>query len=408
MRVAGNKPDIRFGRTVKTPTGPSLSRIKILRTAMAAHSPLPRISTTRSPRREAALRQPCFPFGVPSPKLRGTPHRLASTLQHEPSGKRPLSETVIPRRSAVAESATFAILAAISFSHLLNDMIQSLVPAIYPLLKSSFALNFAQIGLIQLTFQVTASLLQPVVGIYTDRHPLPYSTAMGMGFTLIGLLLLSVAPSFPVLLAAAALVGLGSSVFHPESSRVARMASGGRHGLAQSLFQVGGNAGSAMGPLLAAFIVVPHGRSSVAWFSLVALLAIVVLSRVGHWYRDLRRLAQAKRRAAPGHPALSRSTIVFSLAILMLLIFSKYFYLASLNSYYTFYLIHKFHLSVQAAQLHLFVFLAAVALGTIIGGPVGDRFGRKCVIWFSILGVLPFTLMLPGANLFWTGVLFPL
>ena len=316
-----------------------------------------------------------------------------------------MSENIIARPRAATQGTTFAILAAISFSHLLNDMIQSLVPAIYPLLKSSFSLTFAQVGLIQLTFQVTASLLQPVVGIYTDRHPLPYSTAMGMGFTLVGLVLLSVAPSFPVLLVAAALVGMGSSVFHPGSSRVARMASGGRHGLAQSLFQVGGNAGSAMGPLLAAFIVVPLGRPSVAWFSLVALLAIIVLSRVGHWYREQRRRTQAKRKAGIIHPTLAPSKIAFSLAILMLLIFSKYFYLASLNSYYTFYLIHKFHLSIQTAQLHLFMFLAAVALGTIIGGPVGDRFGRKYVIWFSILGLLPFTLMLPGANLFWTAVL---
>jgi FSR family fosmidomycin resistance protein-like MFS transporter len=301
----------------------------------------------------------------------------------------------------------FAILAAISFCHLLNDMLQSLLPAIYPMLKTHFGLDFGQIGLITLTYQLTASLLQPVVGHYTDQRPQPYSLAIGMGFTLLGLLLLSAAGSFLLLLLAAALVGIGSSVFHPESSRVARLASGGRHGFAQSFFQVGGNAGSSLGPLVAAFVVVPAGRSSIAWFSLVALLGIAVLWKVGRWYgRRHGPNGPAPHAFRPEHrPTLAPGQVRVALAVLLALIFSKYFYLASLVSYYTFYLISKFHLSVQSAQIHLFAFLGAVAAGTIIGGPVGDRIGRKYVIWWSILGVLPFTLALPYANLFWTGVL---
>jgi FSR family fosmidomycin resistance protein-like MFS transporter len=300
----------------------------------------------------------------------------------------------------------FAILGAISFCHLLNDMMQSLLPAIYPMLKSSFALDFGQIGLITLTYQMTASLLQPLVGLYTDRRPQPYSLAIGMGFTLLGLVLLASAANFHSLLLAAALVGMGSSVFHPESSRVARMASGGRHGFAQSIFQVGGNAGAALGPLMAALIVLPRGQSSVAWFSLAALLAMAVAWRVGRWY--IQHGGAIARSSAPKHVGggrLSRGQVRRALAVLIALIFSKYFYLASLTSYFTFYLIHKFHLTVHSAQLHLFVFLGAVAAGTIVGGPIGDRFGRKYVIWASILGVLPFTLLLPYANLFWTGVL---
>lgn len=299
----------------------------------------------------------------------------------------------------------FTILAAISFCHLLNDMMQSLLPAIYPMLKSSFGLDFGQIGLITLTYQLTASLLQPVVGLYTDQRPQPYSLAVGMGFTLVGLLLLSIAGSFHVLVLAAALVGIGSSVFHPESSRIARMASGGRHGFAQSLFQVGGNAGASLGPLLAAFVVVPRGRSSVGWFSLAALLGILLLWNVGRWYRRHGPTGVAPAPMQRERPRLARSQVRLALAVLIALIFSKYFYLASLVSYYTFYLISKFHLSVQNAQVHLFAFLGAVAAGTIIGGPIGDRFGRKYVIWCSILGVLPFTVALPYANLFWTGVL---
>jgi FSR family fosmidomycin resistance protein-like MFS transporter len=305
-----------------------------------------------------------------------------------------------------AEKTGFRILGAISFAHFLNDMIQSLILSIYPLLKGNFHLSFTQIGLITLTYQITASILQPVVGLYTDKHPKPYSLALGMGFTLIGLLLLSVAPTYGILLVAAALVGTGSSIFHPESSRVARMASGGRHGLAQSLFQVGGNVGSSMGPLLAAWIIIPHGQTSIAWFSLAALLAILILWNIGNWYKQER--AQSKGKPAKAHRepvVLPRKKVMLSMGILMLLIFSKYFYLASISSYFTFYLINKFQLSVQSAQIHLFVFLFAVAAGTVFGGPIGDRVGRKLVIWVSILGVAPFTLMLPYANLFWTGIL---
>ncbi|RQH01564.1 MFS transporter [Paraburkholderia dinghuensis] len=305
--------------------------------------------------------------------------------------------------SPVPPRTVYPVLGAISFSHMLNDMIQSLILAIYPMLKDNFALSFTQIGLITLTYQITASLLQPLIGMYTDKRPMPYSLPVGMGFTLCGLLLMSVAPSFAVLLCAAALVGCGSSVFHPESSRVARMASGGRHGLAQSLFQVGGNAGTSLGPLLAAAVIIPHGQRSIAWFSAAALVGIVVLSQIGRWYKAHPNMK--KKRAEVPHVALSRARVQTAIVILVLLVFSKYFYLASINSYFTFYLMDRFHLPVQAAQIHLFIFLAAVAAGTIIGGPVGDRIGRKYVIWGSILGVAPFTLLLPYANLFWTSVL---
>ena len=304
-----------------------------------------------------------------------------------------------------AESVAVPILAAISVSHLLNDLIQSLLPAIYPILKSSFQLDFGQIGLLTLTFQLTASLLQPLVGMYTDRKPQPFSLVVGMGFTLMGLLTLSRAGSYPLLLLGAALVGMGSSVFHPESSRVARMASGGRHGLAQSIFQVGGNAGSALGPLLAAFIVVPFGQSSIAWFSVVALLAMIILFRVGRWYGDRLVDLKARPRAPEAKPAHTRRHIALSITILMLLVFSKNFYMASLTSYFTFYLMAKFQLSEQDALVYLFVFLGAVAAGTVLGGPIGDRIGRRYVIWISILGVLPFTLLLPYVGLFWTAVL---
>lgn len=303
-----------------------------------------------------------------------------------------------------AETTAFAVIAAISFCHMLNDMMQSLLAGIYPILKTSYSLDFAQVGLMTLVFQVTASLLQPLVGIYTDKHPQPYSLALAMGFTLSGLVLLANAASFALLLVACALIGLGSSIFHPESSRIARMASGGRHGLAQSLFQVGGNFGSALGPLLAAFIVLPHGQKSVAWFSGAALLAMAVLWQVGNWYAGRRRAA-AKRPIPSVTTDLSRRRTIFSIAVLGVLIFSKYIYMSSLTNYYTFYLIHKFGLGIRDAQLLLFLFLGAVAAGTVIGGPVGDRLGRKVVIWISILGVLPFTLALPYANLFWTAVL---
>ncbi|HEV3210781.1 MAG TPA: MFS transporter [Chthoniobacterales bacterium] len=306
-----------------------------------------------------------------------------------------------------AENTVFAVLVAISFSHLLNDTIQSVIPAIYPILKTSFHLNFTQIGLITLTFQLTASLLQPFVGLYTDHRPKPYSLAIGMGFTLVGLLLLSKANNFAMILCSAALVGMGSSIFHPEASRLARMASGGRHGFAQSFFQVGGNAGSSLGPLLAALIIVPGGQPSVAWFSLAAILAIGVLWKVGVWYRhNMNRIkGRSHARGKGGHPILSKGRILLALSVLITLIFSKFFYLTSMTNYYTFYLIGRFHVSVQTAQIYLFLFLAAVAAGTIIGGPFGDRFGRKYVIWISILGVAPFTLLLPYADLFWTAVL---
>lgn len=304
----------------------------------------------------------------------------------------------------VQEGTAFRILGAISFSHLLNDMIQSLIIAIYPLLKGEFSLSFAQIGLITLTYQLTASLLQPVVGLITDRRPMPFSLPIGMCFTLGGLLLLSVAGSFPTVLLAAGLVGTGSSIFHPESSRVAQMASGGHHGLAQSIFQVGGNAGTAIGPLLAAWIIVPHGKGSVAWFSVAALVAIAALYQVSRWYAGRQRRLGSAGTISPGLTR-SRKEVIAALSILGILIFSKYFYLASITSYFTFYLIEHFGVSVQSAQTHLFVFLAAVAAGTLIGGPVGDRIGRKYVIWASILGVAPFTLALPHVNLAWTGIL---
>jgi FSR family fosmidomycin resistance protein-like MFS transporter len=306
------------------------------------------------------------------------------------------------------ERTAVRVLAAISVSHLLNDTIQSLIPSIYPILKASFQLTFTQVGLIALTLQLTASLLQPLVGMYTDRRAVPYSLVAGMGSSLAGLLLLSVASTLGMILVAAGLMGIGSSVFHPESSRVARMASGGRHGLAQSVFQVGGNIGSALGPLLAAFLVVPRGQASIAWCSLLALAAMALLFKVGRWSAHWRpRLAKAAASRSDTAVALRlpRRRVVVALAILAVLIFSKYFYLAGLHSYYTFYLIGKFGVSVQSAQLRLFVFLGAVAAGTILGGPIGDRIGAKYVIWGSILGVLPFTLALPYANLFWTGVL---
>lgn len=304
-----------------------------------------------------------------------------------------------------AEKTAMAVLIAISFCHMMNDTVQSLLVSIYPMLKENYALDFGQVGLITLTFQVTASLLQPAIGLYTDHRPRPYALVIGMASTLVGLLLLSNAGSFPMLLLAAALVGTGSSVFHPESSRVARLASGGRHGLAQSLFQVGGNLGSAIGPLAAAYIVLPRGQGAIAWFSFAALIAILVLMRVGAWYRA-HLVARAGRGARRLHVSqLPRRQVGIALAVLLGLIFSKFFYTASLSSYYTFYMIEHFGVSVQRAQIYLFIYLAAFALGTLVGGPLGDRIGRKKVIWFSILGALPFTLVLPHASEFWVVVL---
>ena len=343
-----------------------------------------------------------------------------------------LSTTSQPTAIHAAADATvrktvFAVLIAISFSHLLNDTMQSLIPSTYPLLKKSLHLDFSQLGIVTFCFQLTASLLQPFVGLYTDRRPQPYSLAAGMCFSGSGLALLSQADSFPMVLVAVALVGIGSSIFHPEASRLAYLASGGRRGLAQSIFQLGGNAGAALGPLLAAQIIAPYGQSRIIWFCLIALLAMVVLIRTGAWYRQnlgkrkVRKTSSA-RSAGNGQPDIapaagqphitpavdnpvSRLRVAAALLILLVLIFSKYFYMASMSSYYTFFLMDKFHVSVQTSQMMLFLFLFAVAAGTMIGGPVGDRIGRKYVIWASILGVTPFTLLMPYASLFWTGVL---
>ncbi|MGE4561232.1 MAG: MFS transporter, partial [Desulfobulbus sp.] len=312
-----------------------------------------------------------------------------------------------PSSSTGNERIGLKILLAISFCHFLNDMLQSLIPAIYPQLKESFHLSFSQIGLITLAYQMSASLLQPAVGIYTDLHPKPYSLAFGMAATLIGLLALSVVPSFGLLLVAVGLVGTGSSVFHPESSRVARMASAGQYGLAQSIFQVGGNAGMSAGPLLAALVVLPYGRQSLSWFSGFALLGMLILARVGRWYkrRQAEKSGSGPLPSRKKQPAADRKAAVGPMLILLVLMFSKFFYTTSLHSYLIFYLMHKFQLSVQSAQVHLFVFLFGGALGTMLGGPIGDRIGRKQVIWWSIFGVAPLTLALPHVGLFWTGPL---
>lgn len=306
--------------------------------------------------------------------------------------------------SKIAHDTSFTVLGTIGFCHLLNDMMQSLLPAIYPNLKDQFHLSFAQIGLVTLAFQCTASLFQPVVGYFADLRPMPYSLAAGMVSTLGGLLVLAIAPSYAVILIAAMMIGLGSAVFHPESSRVARMASGGRFGLAQSVFQVGGNIGQAISPLTAAVLVATYGQRSIVWYAGLALLAIVLLFNVGTWYKH-HGLARIKHHQASRDSGLPASKIMLAMAILLLLMFSKFIYLACIGSYYTFYLIDTFGVSVQGAQVHLFYFLVAVAVGTLLGGPLGDKIGRKYVIWFSILGMLPFTLMLPYANLFWSGVL---
>ncbi|MCU1715686.1 MFS transporter [Pseudomonas sp. 5P_3.1_Bac2] len=321
-----------------------------------------------------------------------------------------MSSSTASSAPPVATSANSAnplvlrIIAACALAHLINDLIQAVLPAIYPMLKANYGLSFTQIGLITLTFQMTASLLQPWVGYHTDRHPKPWLLPAGMVCTLIGILLLAFVGSFPAILLASALVGIGSSTFHPETSRVARLASGGRFGLAQSTFQVGGNAGSAFGPLLAAAIIIPYGQGHVAWFGLFAVAAIGVLYGLSRWYRQHLNLFKLKAGAKATH-GLSKARVNGALAVLALLVFSKYFYMASFTSYFTFYLIEKFHLSIASSQWHLFLFLAAVAAGTFIGGPVGDRIGRKTVIWISILGVAPFSIALPYADLFWTGVL---
>ena len=319
-----------------------------------------------------------------------------------------MTSTAATLASAPAPRAktAFAVLGALSTSHMINDMMQSLILAMYPVLKGDFHLSFGQVGLITLTYQLTASLLQPLVGLYTDKRPLPYSLPCGMASTLCGLMLLSFAPNFATVLLAAAFVGMGSAIFHPESSRIARLASGGQHGMAQSVFQVGGNTGTAIGPLIAAAVIVPFGQRSIAWFGLAALLGIVLLTRVSRWYALQQAVggaaARARKAVAAPYP---RRVVMGAITVLLVLIFSKYFYLAGLSNFYTFYLMEKFGLSVQSAQVHLFIFLFASAIGTLLGGPVGDRIGRKPVIWFSILGVAPFALLLPHANLFWTTTL---
>ncbi|MGH8397949.1 MAG: MFS transporter [Gammaproteobacteria bacterium] len=323
------------------------------------------------------------------------PHPIAEV------GAAPSSVVDLPVAAKSAGPTRYNVIGAVSFVHLLNDMMQSVIVAIYPLLKGEFALSFFQIGAITLTFQLTASLLQPVVGMVTDKHPLPYSLPIGMCFTLSGLLLLSVAPTYPILLLAVALIGCGSSVFHPESSRVARMASGGRYGLAQSVFQIGGNLGQALGPLFAAAIVLKFGRSHVGWFGLAALLAIIILLQVSRWYR--RHIDERVRKRLPTDKPLFPAAVVRrTIGVLLALMFSKFFYLASISSYYEFYLIHHFGVSTHNAAYLLGVFLFAIAAGTLIGGPIGDRIGRKRVIWFSILGCAPFTLLLPHVDLAWT------
>ncbi|MBE9600326.1 MFS transporter [Pedobacter sp. MC2016-24] len=318
-----------------------------------------------------------------------------------------LSTAAVIDPKKLAQNTVFSILFTISLGHLINDMLQAVIPAVYPVMKEKFSLSFTQIGLITLTYQLTASILQPFIGFYTDRKPRPYSLAIAMGFTMMGLIAVSFASSFVNILLSVSLIGIGSSIFHPEASRVAHLASGGKKGLAQSIFQLGGNAGSAIGPLLAALIVVPYGQFYIIWFALIAIVGIAVLSVIAKWYQEQLVIKAARKQVAveENHHNLSRNRVIWSLGILLVLIFSKYFYMASMTSYYTFYLIDKFHVSVQESQIYLFAFLGAVAAGTLIGGPLGDRFGRKYIIWISILGVAPFTLLLPYVSLFWVGIL---
>lgn len=314
-------------------------------------------------------------------------------------------KVVLDEGHKIVNKTVYAVLFSISFGHLLNDLLQAVIPASYPILKDSYNLTFTQIGLITFSYQIAASLLQPFVGFYTDRKPKPFSMMIGMLFTVSGIILLSYAKAFPIILLSVILVGIGSSIFHPEASRVSYLASGGKRGLAQSIFQIGGNTGTAIGPLLIAWIVVPNGQEYIIWFTIFAIVALFVLSQIGRWYQHHLNLTAKKKAVMENLPHLSKRKIVMSIIILLVLIFSKYFYVASISSYFTFYLIDKFGLTVQDAQFHLFLFLLSVAAGTLLGGPLGDKFGRKYVIWFSVLGAAPFTLLLPFANLFWTGVL---
>jgi FSR family fosmidomycin resistance protein-like MFS transporter len=308
-----------------------------------------------------------------------------------------VSEAVIARTKATATA--FPVLGAVSFCHMLNDMMQALLPAVYPILRGGFDLSFAQVGLLTLVYQMTASILQPLIGFYTDKRPQPYSLPFAMVSSLLGLVTLAFAPNYAMLMFGASMLGLGSSIFHPESSRIARLASGGAHGLAQSLFQVGGNFGSALGPLLAAYFVLPRGQHGLAWFAIPAFAGVIIMAGLGHWYESNGHARPPARKAAVRRPTLSQRQVWRAMAVLVVLIFSKYIYLASITNYYTFYMMHRFGLTTQSAQICQFVFFAAVALGTVIGGPIGDRIGRKTVIWVSILGILPFTLALPYAGL---------
>lgn len=316
------------------------------------------------------------------------------------------TQTITVDSKALVQKTVYSVLFSIAFAHLLNDLMQAVIPATYPILKENFSLSFTQIGLITFVFQLTASLLQPFVGLYTDKKPQPYSLVISMIFTIVGLGLLSIASSFWMILVSVAFVGIGSSIFHPEASRVAFLGSGGKRGLAQSIFQLGGNAGSAIGPLLVALVVAPHGQSYVIWFVIAGVIGILILSRIALWYENHMALRATKKSDLEEEKVqLSNKKITISIIVLLLLIFSKFFYMASMSSYFTFYLMSKFSMSVQDSQLYLFIFLASVAAGTLIGGPLGDHFGRKYIIWFSILGAAPFTLLLPYANLFWTGIL---
>ncbi|WP_330442825.1 MFS transporter [Flavobacterium sp. C4GT6] len=315
-----------------------------------------------------------------------------------------MDNVLTEKQKEIASKTVYSILFSISFAHLLNDLLQSVIPASYPILKENYNLNFTQVGLITFSYQVAASILQPFVGFFTDKNPKPFSKVIGMLFTLSGIITLSYAGSFPVILLSVIMVGIGSSIFHPEASRVAYLASGGKRGLAQSIFQIGGNTGTAIGPLLIAWVVVPNGQRYIVWFSIVAILAIMVLSHIGRWYQEHLNLT-ARKKKIEQLPDLTQTQVVVSVVILLVLIFSKYFYVASISSYFTFYLMDKFYLSVQDAQFYLFMFLISVAAGTLLGGPLGDKFGRKYVIWFSVLGAAPFTLLLPFTNLFWTAIL---
>lgn len=315
-----------------------------------------------------------------------------------------MDNVLTEKQKEIASKTVYSILFSISFAHLLNDLLQSVIPASYPILKENYNLNFTQVGLITFSYQLAASILQPFVGFFTDKNPKPFSKVIGMLFTLSGIITLSYAGSFPVILLSVIMVGIGSSIFHPEASRVAYLASGGKRGLAQSIFQIGGNTGTAIGPLLIAWVVVPNGQRYIVWFAIVAILAIMVLSHIGRWYQEHLNLT-ARKKKIEQLPDLTQTQVVVSVVILLVLIFSKYFYVASISSYFTFFLMDKFYLSVQDAQFYLFMFLISVAAGTLLGGPLGDKFGRKYVIWFSVLGAAPFTLMLPFANLFWTAIL---